>query len=710
MYLQVSNFVIILYRSPVRIFLLIIFFGLLHSISGWGQTAVTLTQWPARLQLYPRDQTNQCTVPIAGRAPGNNVKSVSLVVLRNQQRYQYARISTDSLTGQFTFKPVIKAELSQYSFLLFTHRTAAGNPSPDSVQVALRDSIVCGDVFLIMGQSNAVGRFDTKPYRSEYCRTFGFITGLDVAYNPADTAWCLTNTSEGNNSLWGVELQRLLKEQQGIPTAVLNGAAGGTSITSHVNRDGNQPENLNTLYGRLLYRVRKAGVANQVKAMLWRQGEAEAANDPDVYARVFPQLYANWKRDYPGLKKVYHTQINLLTDNVIKAGTVREYQRQSKTIFGDNEPIATVGLPDYQGLHYGEGGYRQFGQELYRLVARDFYGSADTSNIASPNLQRLYYSTPEQDEITLEFESGQEVHWPADTTITNPKTGNQYKQSLANFVYADYPTGESGFVKSVTEQGNRLILKLTKPTTAKHLTYLPSFYQDSEVGYYVGPVIRNRRGMRALTFYQVPIAQPLPVAVNLRATPIDTSAIKLTWENKSDSVSQWSIERADTGGLFKSLALLPGATKSYNDLRKSNGTDSLQLGKIYEYRVRALSRQAESGYSPVVTASLQVVLMVKVGPEVDVTNPGSLSASSVLVYPNPASDQVQVRLPLDWSGDAVTLTLTSEAGAVVLRQTNQVSSGASFVSFSVAALPAGTYILMMQYRTGGVRCRLTVAH
>ena len=102
--------------------------------------------------------------------------------------------------------------------------------------------------------------------------------------------------------------------------------------------------------------------------------------------------------------------------------------------------------------------------------------------------------------------------------------------------------------------------------------------------------------------------------------------------------------------------------------------------------------------------------MVKVGPEVDVTNPGSLSTSSVLVYPNPASDQVQVRLPLDWSGDAVTLTLTNEAGAVVLRQTNQVSSGASFVSFSVAALPAGTYILMMQYRTGGVRCRLTVAH
>ena len=712
--MTITIFGIILYRSSVRLSLLFVFFFLARPIIGWGQTSVTLTQWPAKLQLYPRDSTNQSVVPIAGRASANDVKSVSLVVLRNQQRYRYARINTDSLTGQFSFKPIIKAELSQYSFLLFTHRTATGKPSPDSVQVAFRDSIVCGDVYLIMGQSNAIGGGSDKPFRSEFCRTFGKNTfGMsksDPAYNPADTDWHLTNTGEGLNSFWGVELQRLIKQNDSIPTAVINGAVGGTTITSHASRDSSQPDNLNTLYGQLFFRASKAGVARQVKAMIWRQGEAEAANDPGVYARVFPQLYAYWKKDYPGLKKVYHSQINILTDNVPTAGALRDYQRRSKQLFADNEPIATVGLPGYQGVHYDNIAYQQFGQELYRLVARDFYRSADTVNIQSPNLQRLYYSTPEQDEITLEFEPGQVMRWPADTTITNPKTNGRYTQTLSNFVYTDYPKGESGVIKSVTEQGNRLILKLTKPIKAKHLTYLPSSYQDNEIGYYVGPVIRNRRGMRALTFYQVPIAPSLPAAADLRATPIDTSAIKLTWDAKSDSVAHWFIERADSSGQFKELAVVPGTVRSYDDLRKTNRSDSLKLGKIYKYRVHSESRQAESGYSAIVTASLQLVLNVKVGPELALSNSGSLSNSSVLVYPNPASDQVQVRLPLDWIGDAVTLSLTNEAGAVVYQRKSQVSAGTSFLSFSVAALPVGTYVLVLQYRTGGIRCRLTVVH
>ncbi|GAB3769267.1 hypothetical protein GCM10028818_05080 [Spirosoma horti] len=677
--------------------------SILLPFQGSAQATVSFEQWPARLQLYARDQTNQCVVAISGRASVGDVKAVSLVVRRNQLRYQYARTAVDSTTGRFAFKPIIKAELSQYSFQVFVHRATPG----DSVQVAIRDSIVCGDVFLIMGQSNAVGRFNENAYKSEFCRTFGVNNGA-VAYNPADTAWCLTNTTEGANTLWGVELQRYIKEQNGIPTAVINGAVGSTDINSHAIRDANQPASMNSLYGRLYYRASKAGVAAQVKAMIWRQGEAEAANDPDVYSRVFPQLYSYWKKDYPGIKKVYHSQLNLLTNDVIKAGALRDFQRRSKTLFGDNEPIATVGLPGYQGLHYDEVAYRQFGLELYRLVASDFYASADTSNIHSPNLQRLYYSTPKQDEITLEFEPGQEIHWPADTTITNPGNGHKYAQSLSDFIYSDYPNGESGIIKSVTEQGNRLVLKLTKPVTAKHLTYLPSSYKDNELGFYAGPVIRNRRGMRALTFYQVPIAPPLPAVSDLRAIPVDTSAIKLTWETKSDSIAQWAIERADSGDLFKPIALLPGTAVMYQDLRKANRPDSLKLGKIYKYRIRAFGKRAESDYSPTVTASLQLVLNVKVGPELELGYTGSLANSSALVYPNPATDQVNIRLPLDWSGDAVSLTITSEAGKVVLQRNYQVPAGTPFLSFSVASLPTGTYVLAMRYKTGGVQCRLLV--
>lgn len=701
-------FALLFYRGSVKLPLLVFLFSLLQSVVSWGQASVTLDQWPARLQLYPRDKNSQCTVTITGRAAVGQVAAISLVVLRNQQRYQYSRVLVDSLTGRFAFKPVIKAERSEYAFQLFAHRAVSGRPSGDSVQVAVRDSIVCGDVFLIMGQSNAVGRFNTNAYQSEFCRTFGVNNG-NAAYNPADTSWCLTNTTEGVNSLWSVELQRLIAEQNGVPTAVINGAVGSTAIYDHANRDANQPTNPATLYGRLLYRVRKAGVANRVRAMIWRQGEAEAAGEPDVYERIFPQLYGYWKQDYPGLEKVYHTQLNLLTNERLRAGAQRDYQRRSNAIFGDNEPIATVGLPAYQGLHYGEAGYRQFGAELYRLVARDFYGSTDTSNVSSPNIRRIFYSTPDQTELTLEFEPGQVMRWPADTIITNPANGHRYAQSLSSFIYTDYPTGESGLIKSVTEQDNRLVLKLNKSINARHLTYLPSSYQDNELGYYAGPVIRNRRGMRALTFFQVPIAPPLPVATDLRAIPIDTVAIKLTWGNTSAGVDQWVIERADTSGMFKQLSRVPGTATTYED-RRAKSTDSLRIGAVYRYRIRSLGRLAEAPYSPVVTASLQLVLATTTGPELGLLNEAPAGYTSALLYPNPAGDQVRVRLPLDWSGDAVTLTLTTEGGAVVLRRTERISAGASALQFSVAGLPAGVYVLTMQYRTGGIRCRLVVAH
>lgn len=676
---------------------------LLLPVAGQGQGTLTLDQWPARLQLYPRNPANQCTVVISGRVSVSQTPVVSLVVLRNEQPHQYSRAKADSLTGSFAFKPVINAERAEYSFRLFAHR-----PTGDSVQVATRDSIVCGDVFLIMGQSNAVGRFDNNAYRNEFCRSFGVNRG-NVAYNPADTAWCLTNTTEGINSLWGVELQRLINGQQGIPTAVINGAAGSTTLFNHVARDSFQPAALNTLYGRLLYRARKAGVADRVRAIIWRQGEAEAANEPDVYERLFPQLYGYWKQDYPGLTKVYHSQINLLTTNVVRAGALRDYQRRSTSIFADNVPIATVGLPAYEGLHYGEAGYRQFGAELYRLVARDFYGASDTSNIQSPDIRRVFYSTPEQNELVLEFDPGQTMRWPADTILVNPANGARYAQSLSSFLFTDFPTGETGLVKSVTEQGNRFIVKLNKSTKARTLTYLPSSYKDAELGYYAGPVIRNRRGMRALTFFQVPIAAPLPVAADLRAIPVDTSAIKLAWSATSADVDQWIIERADTGGVFKQLARVPGPVTTYEDLRKPSRTDSLQIGLIYQYRIRSLGRQAEANYSPVVTASLQFVLGIKEGPELELLGDDPASSPTAFVYPNPASDLVRVRLPLDWTGDPVTVTLTTEAGKVALRRTDRIPAGSSVYALSVAALPTDSYVLALQYRTGGVSCRLLIS-
>ena len=645
--------------------------------------SIALDQWPARLQLYPRDPVNQCAVSITGRVTNQLAIGISLLVTRNQQPYQYAYVRVDSLTGRFAFQPIIKAERSEYGFQLTAHQAPG-----DSIRIAVRDSIVCGDVFLIMGQSNAVGRFEG--YQSEFCRTFGVNNG-NRGYNPADTAWCLSNTTEGDNALWGVELQRLILEQQGMPTAIINGAAGSTAIYDHTNRAGGE---LNTMYGRLLYRARKAGISNQVKAMIWRQGEAEAAGNADQYAQLFPQLYGYWKQDYPGILRVYHSQLNLLMDEVIKAGAVRDYQRRSGTTFGDNVPIATVGLPAYQGLHYGEAAYRQFGAELYRLVARDVYGSADTSNIQSPNVQRIYYGTPEQDEIVIEFEPGQVMRWPADTTIVNAANGHRYTMSLRDLIYTNYPYGETGLVRTVMEEGNRLRLQLSKAITGQNLTYLPSFYRDAELGYYVGPTIKNRRGMRALTFYQVPIAPPLPVA-DLRAIPVDTSAIQLQWANTASNTTpanQWLLERADSTGTFVTLAVLPGSAATYTDPR----TESLRVDQVYQYRIRAFGEQAEADYSSIATASMRLVLSTE-----------DEAARLVRLYPNPAQDLVQLQIPDLWKRETLTVTVYDDAGRVLLQMADRPQQ--NLLTVSVSALSDGLYTLRIQGKAGLAQRRLLIS-
>ncbi len=669
------------------------------SLIGHAQTVV-LEKWPARLQLFPRDSLSQAVVPVAGRVATADVRLLSLIVRRDQTLYQYTRIKTDPATGRFAFNPIIKAEAHQYSFELFLH-----NATGDSVRVSFRDSIVSGDVFVVNGQSNAVGRFD-EDIQSPFYRSFGVNNG-NVPYNPADTAWCLTNTSEGLNAEWNVALQRLILEQYGIPTAIMNGASGSTSIRQHVIREATDPASLNTLYGRLLYRATKAGVVGQVRAMIWRQGEAEAANDPADYEQIYPQLYANWKRDYPGLKKVYHTQINLLTTDKITAGSLRDYQRRSKTIFGDNIPIATVGLPAYQGLHYAEAGYRQFGVELFRLVARDFYGATDTSNVSSPNIQKIFYSTPDQTEITLEFESGQVMRWPADTTIINPISKARYVQSMTNFLYTDYPSGESGVVRSVRESGNRLVLTLTKASNARNLTYLPSSYRDAEAGFYGGPTIKNQRGVRALTFYQTPISPLLPTP-SLRAIPVDTVAVRLVWNTTgSATISQWLVERADSAGQFWPIATLPGTTTTFTDQRLGDNANPLRIGAIYHYRVRSMNTSSESAYSPIATASMRLILSVD--DQLSITEVLNLAAPGVAtIVPNPATDQTRVQLPSEWTGDTVMLLITNERGTPVVRRTERIPVGARYLPISVSNLPTGIYILTMRHRSGEVQGRLLV--
>lgn len=454
---------------------------------------------PQDLQLYPRNEKNEADIPIKGRIEVTGYNYMSVVVLRNGTQIDYLKAPItydDKGIGTFSTQTKIKAELAEYNFKVYACKTA------DSVIIVERKNVVCGDIFLVNGQSNSYqGVNDEGIYKGEFARTFGQFTIPDnySNYNPADTLWSYSNQGIAIVGMWATEIQKYIIEKYKIPVCIINGGSGGSSIDYNAARDAGNPANLATSYGRLLYRAQKSGAFNAIKGYIFRQGENEASGAASTWGSFFEQLYQNWKKDYPSVKKYYLFQINILVTPLEIAGLLRENQRQQKTIHPDIETIATVGTSGYDGIHYKEEGYRQSAVELFRLIDRDFYGSTDTDNINSPDIKKVYFSSSAKTEITLEFDAGQSLIWTADTTLTDKKTGAAFLQSMKDYIYLD---GAAGSVASGKAIGNKIILALKAPSSATRLTYLPSFHDSSRTETFGGPFIKNKRGLRAFSFYE----------------------------------------------------------------------------------------------------------------------------------------------------------------------------------------------------------------
>jgi hypothetical protein len=455
----------------------------------WAQEII-FSNFPARLQLYARDEQDSALAPIRGTVVTPGYSTISLQVYRNEQLWKQYQSSLDYSGGNagFEFLPKIHAERSEFHFRVLL----------DGILKAQQDSIVCGDVYLINGQSNSHPDAPEATFRSEFCRSFGQHTNTD-AYNPADTTWGLS-TARGWANLpyavgaWGLRLQEWILSNYGIPTCIINGGSGGSSIEYNL-PDSADHQNLNTTYGRLLYRASKAGVAGHVKALFWHQGEADSyTNLAEIYLSQFTRLYDAWRQDYHPLTKIYLFQIHPGCGGD-KQDYLREVQRKFPQSFPDIEMMSTLGLIGHDGCHYNYAGYTQMAEWIWRLLIRDFYGSNDTEQITPPNILRAAFTGPEQNRIALDFD--QPVVWPDDTL----------GYSLKDFFYLD------GFRELVSSgytgvaEPNRIYLELYNASSASVITYLPNATYYGQYHYYEGPWIRNPRGVGALSFYEFPVEQ-----------------------------------------------------------------------------------------------------------------------------------------------------------------------------------------------------------
>ncbi len=446
----------------------------------------TLVEVPKTNQLYPRNNNNNCDIPLSGNIIDSRWDSIAVVVSKEKAIFQKQGQKLKFAKGVafFKFQFTIDAGLINYGC-----EVKAFSKGKDTV-LYNSQNIACGDVFIITGQSNSIfgGTTETDPF----CRTFGKNYSTAVK----DTLWSVAsaggNGGGPNIGAWGMRLAKLLIQKYKVPICIMNGGVGGTSIQQH-QRDDIQPEKPVNIYGSLLYRMQKSKLANSTKGIFWYQGESNTGN---LYFENFSAIYQDWRIDYPNVEYVYVVQIHHgcgTGDN----SSVREIQRQLPKTFSNIRIMSTNGLPGHDGCHYTVAGYNQLAEWLFPLVERDYYGSIPTENIDAPNLQQAYYTSSQKNEIDLLFgPANQNLVFPNDTIIQN-----------VNVRLKDYFALDGIFeqVLSVKVIGDTIRLKLNTPGKAQKITYLTELNYLNINSTFQGPYIRNSKGIGALSFYNVPI-------------------------------------------------------------------------------------------------------------------------------------------------------------------------------------------------------------
>lgn len=437
-------------------------------------------------QFYARDDKNEGTLSYKGSLPEGG--TVFLKVLADGKPYASKTAKTGS-NKSYAFEVKLKPGLIRYDV---EFGTLDGNKE---TVIHKAGNLVCGDAFLINGQSNAVamdwgpGEF---PETSEWIRSFGSMGG-----DPKSARWGKAIRKTPGDRLaigyWGYDLAKHLVETQGVPVCILNGAVGGTRIDQH-QRNAADPADLTTIYGRLLWRVREARLTHGIRGVLWHQGENDQGADGpsggfgwETYRQLFIGLAASWKQDFPNVRHYHVFQIWPKACAMGFEGSdnrLREVQRQLPSAFSNLSVMSTLGIDPPGGCHYPAEGYAAIARQIAPLVERDHYGKKPENSITAPDLTSARFADGKREEILLEFD--QPVVW---------------SDEIAGEFYLD---GEKGRVASGSAAGKVVTLKLKSASPATTITYLDGASWDPK------RILRGVNGIAALTFCEVPLGAPVP--------------------------------------------------------------------------------------------------------------------------------------------------------------------------------------------------------
>ena len=463
----------------------------------WLQRTPDKNEKPVDNQFYARDDNNEGTLFYNGIL-ADPAETVFLKLYADDKLVK-TETQKPKADKSYTFALKLKAGLVKYKVEFGTK-----NGSAEKIEQTV-SNLVCGDAYIIQGQSNAVAynyhnndkRPDLIDFTSDWIRSYG--SGGEAGdENATNGGWgnaVITNLKINDRGgvrfigLWGMVIAKQFVASQKIPICIFNGAVGGTRIDEHMPDDIVPANKRRPIYANLKKRMVAAQLTHGIRGVLWHQGEADQGFDgpnncfgSETYQQYWIDLTAAWKQDYPNIRNYYVYQIY---PNACSQGgnrnsdKLRDVQRLLSRQFSSLSVMPTMNLPTGAGCHFNLEDYEIMGSLMVPLIERDACGVTHDNSITAPDLKKAKFSSDKKDEIVLEFD--QAVIWDDAQTV-------QF-----------YLDGEAGKIISGTTTGNQLKLKLAAPTTAKKITYLTDKKWEPKL------LLYGKNGIPALTFCEVEV-------------------------------------------------------------------------------------------------------------------------------------------------------------------------------------------------------------
>lgn len=409
-----------------------------------GKPDVVLASAPLPSAVLARDlETNEGTAHFAGTV--NSVGYAMVVADVMDGKTVVSSVSVP-LCGaapvEFEIDVPIPAELVAHDVRL---SLVVGETATEFASVS---DLVAGDLYLIQGQSNAfASQFngDANPEnQGPFIRSFG-VNSTNGNVTVGDINWYMASGNgaggQGGVGQWPIRMAALLAETHQVPIALINGSLGGQPI-GYFQRDDADPTNLDTNYGRLLTRLRAAGIDRDLRAILWYQGESDGA-DAVAHHDGFVALYEDWLEDYGDVEQTYVTQIRAGCGGAV-IGT-QEVQRLLADDYEAISVMSTTALNTHDGCHYAyEGGYRVLGDRYAALLGRDLYGETPMQDVQPPNPASAQFQNAgteivlamRNEESALMFEDGAQADFrlvdaPGITVVSGAAVGHEVTLTLS---------------------------------------------------------------------------------------------------------------------------------------------------------------------------------------------------------------------------------------------------------------------------------------